>query len=178
MTYYKLNCNHQGIVVVLTVATVYWFIYNRYFRPVDRAILHFMGKTFVNLNKNIQFLFPYLIRGDKKISYESRLDYWSVGHFVTYLIAGLFFPNEYSFVLIFSTLCEIFEYFAGYRGRMSDIYVNLLGYYIGSIINHKKLDEVNIKFCINKAKSLYICIPIMIILLYLLYKLRLRTNFT
>ena len=68
MTYYKINCNHQGIVVVLTIATVYWFIYNRYFRPIDRTILHFMGKTFVNLNKNIQFLFPYLIRDDNNES--------------------------------------------------------------------------------------------------------------
>ena len=44
--------------------------------------------------------------------------------------------------------------------------------------NGRELDEVNIKFCINKAKSLYICIPVMLILLYLLYKLRLRTHFT
>ena len=61
---------------------------------------------------------------------------------------------------------------------MSDLYVNVLGYYLGSIINHKKLDNVNIKFCINKKNYIILCIPLMLILLHLLYKLRLRNNFT
>lgn len=174
----KIDCNHQGIVFVLTIATVYWFVYNRYFRPIDRTIPHFMGKTFIDLHKNIQLFFPFLIKNNNKVLYEDKLDFWSVGHFVTYFIAGLFFPNKYLFVLVFSISCELFEYFAGYRGRMSDLYVNLLGYYLGSIINHKKLDDVNIKFCINKKNYIIICIPLMLILLHLLYKLRLRTNFT
>jgi hypothetical protein len=174
----SIDCNHQGIVFVLTIATVYWFVYNRYFRPIDRTIPHLMGKTFLNLNKNIQVFFPYLIRGHNKLQYEDILDYWSVGHFITYFIAGLFFPKKYVFVLIFSVLCESFEYFAGYRGRMSDLYVNLFGYFIGIIINHKTLDDVNIKFCLNKKNYILLCIPVMIILLHLLYKLRLRNNFT
>jgi hypothetical protein len=178
MNKFNIDCNNQGIIFVLTIATVYWFSYNKYFRPIDREIPHLMGKTLINLNENIKILFPYLIRGNNKLQYEDRLDYWSGGHFITYFIAGLFFPNKYFFVLIFSVLCELFEYFAGYRGRMSDLYVNLLGYYLGSIINHKKLDDVNIKFCFNKKNYIIVCIPLMLILLYLLYKLRLRNNFT
>lgn len=178
MNKFKFDCDHQGIVFVLTIATVYWFLYNKYFRPIDTTKPYFMGKTLININKNFQILFPYLLKGNNKLLYSDKLPYWSVGHFITYFIAGLFFPNKYYFVLMFSILCELFEYFAGYKSKLSDLYVNLLGYYLGSIIIHKKLYDINLKFCINKKNYIILCGPIMILLLFLLYKLSLNNGFT
>jgi len=73
------------------------------------------------------------------------LDYWHIYHIVFWILIGLFVPGRYLMVFILSVLWELFEhcvcvYITHYCnagsicGRVEDIFSNILGYFIGSII--------------------------------------------
>ena len=169
----KLNCNREGIIFILTLSLIYFYIISYFFNTLTVKQLNFIkdNKNFINYNKNIQFLFPYLQKDKNKILYETGFDFWSILHILIYFTAGLIFPNEYGCIILFSILCEMFEYFAGFRARLSDIFINLLSYYIGSSIINKNLDYINFYFCNNKKNLISYCIPTFIIFLYLLYRI-------
>ena len=122
----KLTCNIEGIIFVLTVSLIFFYIIAYIGNILTIKQLNFIKKNsnIINYNKNIQFLFPYLKKNKNEILYETGLDFWSILHIVIYSIAGLIFPNEYGCIILFSILCEIFEYFAGFRARTSDIFIN------------------------------------------------------
>ena len=61
-------------------------------------------------------------------------------HIVMYIILGMFIPGKLLFVLVLSVVCEIFEYFSGWRARwILNPVANVLGYWIGSFFVVKSL---------------------------------------
>lgn len=84
------------------------------------------------------------------------LDGWSMTHFVFFLFLGYLFPGNFLFILILGSSWELIEYWIGknnkslmsgfdcnlnklkqdewWYGKISDLFVNLLGYMIGSYI--------------------------------------------
>ena len=164
----KINCKDLGVLVILTFFTLIWLIYNSLIRPSDPNKSYLFGKCFINIPKSLQILFPHMSKKEGlKISYEECLNVWSLGHVATYFTAGLIVPERYLTVIIISLLCEIYEYFAGYRARLSDIFVNFLSYFIASQIRVKALHKYGDIMCQYKNIS-YLCIPIALILLTLL----------
>jgi len=162
------NCDDIGIISTLTFFSIFWFGYNKYFRPSDPSKKHLMSGCVFNIPKKIQPFCLIHAKRFSKIQQEKCLDKWSIGHIFIYFISGLFFPKRYLFVLLISIFCEIFEYYAGFRGRISDLFVNLFGYIIGSLFHNYFFKNYREKFCKIKNRFLF-CIPILIILLILLY---------
>lgn len=76
----------------------------------------------------------------------THLDCWSASHFVLYTIIGFMFPHLWGIVLTVSVLWEVFEFIGGrcervitgrqvyWRGRWSDLLVNLVGFVLGAAI--------------------------------------------
>jgi len=72
------------------------------------------------------------------------IQYWHVLHMLLYVIIGLLMPNYYLFIIIISILWELFEHISFkyilHRcdtilcGRVEDIFLNIVGYIIGSYL--------------------------------------------
>lgn len=163
------DCDNIGILTTLTFFSMFWYGYNKFFRPNNPKIKHLMSGCVIDIPKKMQFIFPANAKSYDKIQYESCFDKWSLGHFFIYFVSGLFFPHKYLFVLLISTLCEVFEYFVGFKYRLSDLFINLLGYTIGSLLHNNGFTEYRKIFCQYHDKCL-ICVPILLLLLVLLYK--------
>jgi hypothetical protein len=89
-----------------------------------------------------------LIGTEKKINgviFNGCLDYWHVAHVILYILIGLLYPNDYLFVLVISIIWEVYEHFMfkyiikksncneNSCLRIEDIFLNLFGYFIGSL---------------------------------------------
>lgn len=72
-----------------------------------------------------------------ELPWGEAIDGWSVNHVIIYLTLGLFVPDAYLTIAVISIVFEIFEHFAGWTGKWSDPFVNMLGYVIGSWLHHK-----------------------------------------
>lgn len=76
------------------------------------------------------------------------LNIWSIGHFFQwFVIARFIFRNWYLFFLL-SIGWEIIEFFLPYEfaretfdNKISDILVNILGYYLGCYLWGKKMEN-------------------------------------
>jgi len=148
---------HINILIILTFFTILWAFYNYVIRPKDLSKKHFMGGCVIDIPEKIQPLCP-IINYENEVGPEKCLDKWSVGHIVIYFVLGLCQPGEYKLVLGTSVACEIFENMIKHRARMSDIYVNMFGYIIGSYLN--QYYKINLKGCQKHVKP---CILILIV---------------
>ena len=81
---------------------------------------------------------------------KCKLDWWSVTHFMLYIILGFAFPHYWKLLLICSISWELLEYFTGcleksikdekdiiyWCGKWSDLFVNTSGFIVGLIIRY------------------------------------------
>ena len=126
--------NRCGVLLCLGFFVVVWCVYITLCRPSDPAKAHLMGGCLWRIPERARVLFPFVNR-NRQLEYEACLDRWSLGHFSLYLITGALFPGEYAVVAAASVACETFEYFARYRAKLSDLFVNLAGYAVGSLLH-------------------------------------------
>jgi hypothetical protein len=167
-----LSSKHVSIISILTFFSIFWLLYNGIIRPKDPKQSHLMGHCVFNIPNKLKIFFPIMAKRFKNIfSFEKCLDMWSLSHLFIYFISGLFIPGEYTFIIIFSILCEIFEFFGGYRAKLSDIFVNFAGYYLGSNISISIIRKYGETMNNNKHLTIY-SIPLLIILLFLLVFVR------
>ena len=89
--------------------------------------------------------------------HHGLLDILSVGHFIFFLVLGIFVKNKYKGALLLGILWEIFEYIISHNKtiqrfilenwvipemywndtfshKITDIIINMIGYYIGNKI--------------------------------------------
>ena len=75
------------------------------------------------------------------IIFGGCVDYWHISHLVLWFIVGKLSPNYHKLILTVSILWELFEHFcfkncknckSMFCGRVEDIFLNILGYTIGS----------------------------------------------
>lgn len=62
-------------------------------------------------------------------------DFWNFLHFFFWILIGLLVPGMYVPALVFSVLYEIFEEITMGRGRGEDVFINMAGYTIGSLLS-------------------------------------------
>jgi len=160
-----------AILAILTFFSIFWCVYNTFFRPEDPNKPHLMGYELFEYPKKIQKFLPIIAKRFKNIIYDKYFDMWSLVHFIIYFVAGLLIPNENLFVIFLSISCEIFEYFAGYRCKMSDIFINFAGYIFGSMININSFNTIG-NLLINNSKLTIYSIPFLIFLLSILVIIR------
>ena len=94
-----------------------------------------------------------LIGKEKKVNgifFNSCVDYWHLLHVVLYILIGLLYPNDYTLILIISVIWELYEHFMFKYLikksncnefsclRIEDVFLNLLGYFIGSSLDKAK----------------------------------------
>ena len=127
------QCTKTGILTIVTFFVMLWAIYNGLLRPINPKKPHLMNFQVLPIPTFLQPVFPQVWK-DNGIHYsrESGLDGWSAGHFVIYFVIGMFYPGHYRTILAISFLCELYEFMFGYKARISDLYVNMLGYYLAS----------------------------------------------
>ena len=167
-----ISPKHLSIISILTFFSIFWFVYNGFIRPKDPKQPHLMGHCILNIPNSLKKIFPIMAKRFKNLlSFEECIDMWSLSHLFIYFVSGLFIPGEYTFVIILSILCEIFEFFGGYRAKLSDIFVNLLGYWLGSNIN-VPIIRINGKILNNHKHLTIYSIPFLFVLLSLLVYVR------
>ena len=163
--------NELGIISVLTFTSIFWCLYNSVLRPKDPKKKHLMGNCIVNYPKSIKKSLPIMAKRFKKIKFDECFDAWSLSHLFIYFLSGIIIPNKYGFVLILSVLCEIFEYFAGYRAKMSDLFVNFIGYWLGSNVKINFFRNIGL-YLINNTNKTIFSLPILFLLLSILVIVR------
>jgi hypothetical protein len=80
--------------------------------------------------------------------FSNAINIHSISHLLFYMIFGYFFPNKWIIAIIMSFTWEIYEFilniyinsYSSYGtekliNRIADIIINLLGYYLGNLIN-------------------------------------------
>jgi hypothetical protein len=153
----EINTGLYTICIILSFISYLWVIYNTLIRPTDLKKSHIMGGCVFKIPENIYM--PFINR-DGKIEREECFDKWALGHVLGYLICGLFFPNEYQAILFISIMCEVLEYYGKCRSKLSDLFSNLFGYYIGSqLFKYNK-----IKLNLTASKKTFIIIYLINIL--------------
>lgn len=79
-----------------------------------------------------------------------ELDWWSVTHFMFYIVLGFAFPHLWKLLLICSICWELLEYFTGcieksikgegslvyWCGKWSDLFVNTSGFIVGLFLRY------------------------------------------
>jgi hypothetical protein len=167
-----ISPKHLSIISILTFFSIFWFLYNGFIRPKDPKQPHLMGHCVLNIPNNLKKLFPIMAKRFKNfLSFEECFDMWSLSHLFIYFVSGLFIPGEYPFVIILSIMCETFEFFGGYRAKLSDIFVNFLGYWMGSNLKIPNIRKYGNILNSNDHLTVY-SIPFLFILLSLLVYVR------
>ena len=139
--------------------------------------------------------------GGKDSSFSEILDGWSLSHFLFFLILGYFYKEYIFFIVLMGILWESFEYVTSnsginiyilswFRGlskcnalseenknghwmyaKVSDIFVNVLGLYVGYVLSKiKTINDIVKKYKIN-CFNLEIAISIMFGISVYLYNL-------
>lgn len=68
------------------------------------------------------------------------LDGWTVGHLLIYSSIGAFVPGHYGSIFFVSVVCEMWEYYFGWRARwFVDPITNMIGYIVGSGLLYGRL---------------------------------------
>jgi len=90
-----------------------------------------------------------IIGNNKKVNgiiFNGCIDKWHILHIILYILIGLLYPNNYFLILVISIIWELHEHiFFKYIIkksqckeisclRIEDIFLNLIGYFIGSNI--------------------------------------------
>ena len=79
---------------------------------------------------------------------SNAINLYTILHLLIYIIIGYYYPNKWLHIIIISFLWEIFEYIVhkfnsnsffkeSSTNKIFDIIINLVGYYLGNIINLK-----------------------------------------
>lgn len=128
-TLYQANM----VILVILVSCMIWWLYNRFVRPR----VHFMGTVLWDPPRSIKCIIKDISNNPKKNNCEKiNVDYWSVAHAVLYAAIGLFVPHKYALVLVLSVVCEVFEFYSGWRAKwILDPIVNMGGYIVGSALS-------------------------------------------
>lgn len=153
----KLNKDLQNFICSLTFFTFLWAFYNSVIRPKDLNAKIFMDKCVINIDDKLKPAFP-AINHKNEIIHEKCLDGWSLGHFILYLVTGIVSPGHYKLVFGISIFCEIFEKYSKQRARISDLYTNMVGYIIGSMLS--KSCKINLPM---KSEYVKYCVFIIIV---------------
>lgn len=120
---------HILILNVLMVSTIVWFSYNLIFRNTSDQN-DFMKRCVIPV-KPLKKLHPSY-SSNRGFEYETCYNGWSIGHFITYFLCGLVIPHQYAVIFAYSVLCEGGEFLSGYTCRLSDLYMNMFAYLLGS----------------------------------------------
>jgi hypothetical protein len=122
-----------GIILIFWVFM--WFLYNICIRPLCKD--PFYGDPFsthrIELPDCMKCYFKNISTDPKKNDCTNEaINGWSFGHILIYFSLGLFCPNMFTEVIIISILCEVWEYYAGWRARwLLDPITNIVGYLLG-----------------------------------------------
>ena len=154
-----LTKNQFGVLFMLTLFTCIWGFYLFNLKSKNPNKKYIFGECV----KDYEIPLP-IINRNWELDYEKCLDGWSVNHFTIYMITGILFPSEYSMVFLLSIACEILEILGRSRGRLSDVIINFLGYFVGSYISGFMEIKVDIT---NEYKSLILPCFILAILVFL-----------
>lgn len=137
------------LLILLIVLTI---LFNIHSFTISYLLLLFIGLSITIKwfdNNNIINSNECLIGKEKKINgilFNSCVDYWHLLHIILYILIGLLYPNNYILILFISIIWELYEHFMFKYLikksncteisclRIEDIFLNLLGYYIGSNI--------------------------------------------
>ena len=133
----------KKILVLLVIFAIIWLVYNNIFKvknngyPSDTKILDV----------------PYSIKCffNEPGCEEGNIDGWSVVHLLVCFIIGMFFPNRFLVIIIFSVAFEIIGSRLGKQPRyIINPLINITGYAIGSLMsfrndNYKEKYQVLIK---------------------------------
>lgn len=133
---------HNKLAFAFAIVTFLWFI---------TVVYRYWSKESKIKQMNIINI-PYSVKctiGDKNCE-DGDITSWTIGHFIIYMIVGLFVPNCYVEVLIISIACEMLESALGHTSKfIVDPIINLIGYTIGSQFSRKctELYEGGIAVC-------------------------------
>jgi hypothetical protein len=80
---------------------------------------------------------------------EGDIDYWVLLHGFLYMSIGILIPDQYLAVIIISVLFEFMQTYMGNGARfIVNPLVNLTGYGVGSLLNHRlKKKSIYEKYC-------------------------------
>jgi hypothetical protein len=124
---------HNKLALAFAVVTFLWFItvvYRYWCREWEVKQVKHMPIIDV----------PYEIKctiGDENCE-NGDITTWTIGHFIIYMIVGLYIPNCYLEILIISIICEMLESALGHTSKfVIDPLINLTGYAIGSAFSRK-----------------------------------------
>lgn len=168
------QCTQIGILTIITFFVLLWAIYNGLLRPINPVSPHIMNSSVIPIPQSLTWLFPRMWKGKVlHTSYEESLDGWSIGHLVTYFVLGMFYPGKYGTVLGLSILCEMYEFVFGYKARLSDLYVNLTGYWLASRYYKAKpnswVSRIRQALCQNKQYCYYTFTLLLLLLCVVAY---------
>lgn len=138
---------HILILNVLMMSLIVWFLYNLIFRKKSDHN-DFMKRCVIPV-KPLEKLHPSY-SSNRGVEYETCYNGWSIGHFLTYFMCGLVIPHQYAIIFAYSVLCEGVEFLSGYTCRLSDLYINMFAYLLGSQIKiqvfRKKIPNVIMQY--------------------------------
>ena len=156
------------IITLLIVWVMIWMAYNLAIRPMyknpllDDPLTAYKIELPDSMKCYIKEVSTNPLNNDCT---KEDIDGWTLGHIAIYYTIGLFVPNIHKEVLVLSVICEMWEYYFGWRARwIVDPITNLLGYQLG--VWHSKYWKPAFPFSLpDTTKTLVILIIILIIVL-------------
>lgn len=98
--------------------------------------------------KSVEFSQTYInAMCNHVLNIHCNLDWWSVTHFVFYIVLGFVFPHLWFILIILGITWEILEFCMSkierkwftttyWRGRWSDLIINTLGFIVGVLLRY------------------------------------------
>lgn len=145
------NCSPHIQAVIFVLIIVFYLIYESHFFKNNKynklALAFAILMTFWFITIYIRYVYSipeskhYLFRVNDEIKCfigepgceNSDPSLWTVGHFIVFLLIGIYVPGLYLEIFVISIIFEGFEYSIGHTSRfIIDPIVNLSGYIIGS----------------------------------------------
>jgi hypothetical protein len=156
-THYIVNIG----LLICCIFSFGWYVYNRFIRTKD---FHPFGQIQFYTPECLSCGIPYVSINPKKNNCKYvKFDGWSIVHFIIYFVCGIVVPEYYGTVFILSILCEIYEYYSGWRARfIIDPLVNMLGYYAGQKSFHIDLSMYDFFYDTNTT----IILSILLVIIY------------
>jgi hypothetical protein len=95
----------------------------------------FIQNSIPTFSKNNQCVYKYIKKPEGFILNNGCIDLWHFMHLFFWILIGLLIPNMYIQALIFSVLFELWEVVDCGCGRIEDVFINMAGYTIGSLLS-------------------------------------------
>ncbi len=136
---------HNKLALAFAIVTFLWFI---------TVVYRYMCREWeVKQIKHMPLVeVPYSVKcaiGDNNCK-DGDITSWTIGHFIIYMIVGLYVPHCYVEVLVISIVCEMLESALGHTSKfIVDPIVNMTGYIIGSAFSRQctQIYEGGISYC-------------------------------